>query len=158
ERLCLEPRAHRREVLLRELAHLVVHLGFTDGRQRLPLLALPPLALARIHGRAQRLGRTEERSSHEDRDTEDQRESEDRDGERDRRRASGWNSAGACSTRERPLVPAGAVVAAAAPAPAVAPLRRPSRYASRPPARISAANGVIHASRLNPPKVGAERT
>src|SRR2546422_2948206 len=81
ERLRLEAGAHAGQVLVGELAHLVVQLRLLDGGECLALLALPALALP--PARARRHGvRPEERRCHEERDGGDQREAEQVAGER----------------------------------------------------------------------------
>jgi hypothetical protein len=83
--LLLEASAHRRQILVGQLAHAMIELHLLDRRQRLSLLAFPPAPRARLRLRRRDLGRTEQRRGHEERDQRDQHGAEHEDGNGDRR-------------------------------------------------------------------------
>src|SRR2546423_1123729 len=76
QRLLLEPPALGREILVRELAHPVVHLRLADRGERLALLALPAGPLRPVVVRRRRADRTEERRGDEQRRDQDDHEAE----------------------------------------------------------------------------------
>src|SRR3989449_8585154 len=146
ERLRLEAGAHAGQVLVGELAHLVVELRLLDGGERLTLLALPALAPPAAGGR--RGGaRPEERRRHEERGPGDHREAEQVDGEGHGSRSMS-SSSRARRWRSSPATGGGAAGRGAG----ARTQRRMTSVTPSAPARM-AAKGVTHASQLKPRKV-----
>src|SRR6266516_4641474 len=151
ERLRLEAGAHAGQVLVGELAHLVIELRLLDAGERLALLALPALALRVAPGR-RRGARPEERRRDEDRGRGDHREAEQVAGERHGSRSMS-SSSRARRWRSSPATGDGAAGGGAG----ARTQRRMTSVTPDAPARM-AAKGVTHASQLKPRKVGEEST